>query len=172
MPTFFAPQSHPLLVSMHDATSSSLLPNVHSITLTVPDQNSFVRRSEHATHLLPSQGRSFHFVHHNTLHSFEELALLKKAVRRRWQTLRLRTVICRKPRYRSEMARDAFRSTICVKVLIGRFGRDRQTNMIASFVTRYYSLRLAMLQDDLAHGARCELPWLLAETKLLKKIPR
>jgi len=149
---------------MHDATSSSLLAERSLDPLTVPDQT-LVSAIEHATHLLPSQGPISIFVHHNTLHSFEDLPF-EKAVVEGGKRYGCEPYLS-EPRYRSEMARGRISIDDLRQVLMDDLGESAD-ELIASFGTRY-SLRLAMLQMTLHTAPDAELPWLLAETKLLKK---
>lgn len=119
---------------------------------------------EEAAHFLPSQGPIEVFVHHNTLHSLEELpfheAVLDGA-----------KLLGGQP-YLSEQTFHAYLESgrISLKDLksvlrqdLGEGGQQR----IAGLSTRE-ELRLSMLQHLIQAGSAAELHWIIAETDALK----
>ncbi len=118
-----------------------------------------------AIHYLPTQGPISIFVHHNTLHSFEDLpfdqAVLKGRERYGCEPY------LSEDRYRSELACGRISMDDLRQVLMDDLG-EQADDLIASFGTRY-TLRLAMLQMTLHSAPDAELKWLLAETDLLRR---
>ncbi|MEQ8636597.1 DUF2309 domain-containing protein [Gimesia maris] len=119
---------------------------------------------EHAAHLLPAQGPITVFVHHNTLHAFEDLPFEKGVVEGG------RTFGCHpflsEDRYRKKFENDRIRVTDIEAVLLADLGEDAEI-LIGNFGTRY-ALRLAMLQFPLHSGPVSELRWFIAETDALR----
>ncbi len=115
---------------------------------------------EHATHWLPAQGPISVFVHHNTLHAFEELPF-EQAVVKGGELYNCEPYLS-EARYHKELTRGRIRLDDLRAVLL----EDLQENadaFVASFGTRY-ALRLAMLQYPIVTAADAELEWLIAET--------
>lgn len=122
---------------------------------------------EHATHYLPSQGPIKVFVHHNTLHAFEDLKFDQGVLKG------LEKYGCEpyfsEARYRQEMAKGRIRQEDLESVLIDDLG-DEADRLVASFGTRY-GLRLAMLCSPIQQLPSRELDWLLSETQVLEEGP-
>ena len=120
---------------------------------------------EHAIHYLPTQGPISIFVHHNTLHSFEDLPFDQAVLAglRRYGG----EPYLSESRYREELQRGRISMEDLRQVLMDDLGDDAD-ELIASFGTRY-TLRLAMLQTALHSVPQAELQWLLAETDMLKR---
>ncbi len=120
---------------------------------------------EHATHLLPSQGPIKVFVHHNTLHAFEDRTFEEGVL------AGLEVFGCEpyfsEQRYREEMARERIREEDIVAELLEDLG-EKADCLIASFGTRY-GLRLAMMRFPINDLPERELQWLLAESDALWK---
>lgn len=123
---------------------------------------------EHAKHYLPTQGPISIFVHHNTLHAFEEMpfdrAVIEGGRRFGCQPYLSET------RYHHELDRGRISLQDIREVLMDDLG-DAADELIASFGTRY-TLRLAMLQMTLHRAPEAELKWLLAETEMLTRFRR
>jgi Rad3-related DNA helicase len=115
---------------------------------------------EHATHLLPSQGPISVFVHHNTLHAFEELPF-EQAVLKGGQLYHCDPYLSEE-RYRREFVRGRIRLKDLEAVLLEDLGDDAST-LVATFGTKH-ALRLAMLQFPIRNAPDAELKWLIAET--------
>ena len=120
---------------------------------------------EHAAHLLPSQGPITVFVHHNTLHAFEDLPF-DEAVKKGAETYGCHPYLP-EDFYRREVARGRIASDDLAAVLIEDLGEDADI-LIGSLGTRYH-LRLAMLEHPLHLGPDVEIRWLLAETDALAR---
>lgn len=120
---------------------------------------------EHATHYLPSQGPIAVFVHHNTLHAFEDLPFDDAVV------VGGSMYDCQ-PYLSEAKYRDAFRvgrislADLC-DVLMEDLGDDAD-ELVSTFGTRY-TLRLAMMQMPPHAVPDAELDWLLAESDLLRR---
>jgi uncharacterized protein YbcC (UPF0753/DUF2309 family) len=120
---------------------------------------------EHATHLLPSQGPITVFVHHNTLHSFEDLPF-DEAVKKGASTYGCHPYL---PEgfYRGEVVRRRISPEDLAAVLIDDLGEDADS-LIGFMGTRYH-LRYAMLEHPLRSGPDSEMRWLIAETDALHR---
>lgn len=145
------------------ATSSELRPRVadeHHV------QASAVRHAiAHAVHLLPAQGPITAFVHHNTLHAFEERSFCEAVAQG--------TVIyggqpyLPEVRYRAKLEQGRILPEDLVAVLIDDLG-DEGDRLIGMLGTRF-QLRLAMLQHPLEIGTESEMWWCIAATNALWK---
>jgi uncharacterized protein YbcC (UPF0753/DUF2309 family) len=120
---------------------------------------------EHAAHLLPSQGPITVFVHHNTLHAFEDRpfdrGVMEGAALYGCHPYRSEAF------YRDEAARGRIAAADLAAVLIDDLG-DEADRLIGFMGTRYH-LRLAMLEHPLRLGTDAELRWLIAETDALRR---
>ncbi len=121
---------------------------------------------DHAGHLLPAQGPITVFIHHNTLHAFEDLPF-DEAVQKGARIFGCQPYL-RKERYRAELARGRILPSDLHTVLQNDLG-PRGAEPILSFGTRF-DLRLAMLENRLRSGPDSELRWFIAETDALRRI--
>lgn len=121
---------------------------------------------DHAGHLLPAQGPITVFIHHNTLHAFEDLKF-DEAVQKGAKIFGCQPYLS-KERYRAELARGRILPGDLRTVLREDLG-DRADEPILSFGTRF-NLRLAMLDNPLRSGPDAELRWFIAETDALRRI--
>ncbi|MCA9259348.1 MAG: DUF2309 domain-containing protein [Planctomycetales bacterium] len=115
---------------------------------------------ERAAHLLPSQGPIEVFVHHNTLHAFEELPF-EEAV------LLGHEVFGGQPywsedRYRGALAAGRIRTADLEAVLLDELGDD--ADVLVGAFGPLYQLRLAMLRSPLRSGTAEEISWAVAQT--------
>ena len=124
-----------------------------------------VQNIHHAAHLLPSQGPITVFVHHNTLHAFEDLSF-HEAVSRGAAIFGCEPYLS-EDQYRHDLSRGRILPHDVATVLLDDLG-DEADRLVGSLGTRYY-LRLSMLQYPLRQGPDAELRWLLAETSALTK---
>ena len=115
---------------------------------------------EHATHLLPAQGPITVFVHHNTLHAFEDQTF-EEAVLAGGRLYACEPYLTER-RFRHELHNERIRVADLQAVLLEDLG-DEAGVLVATFGTRY-ALRLAMLQFPLRAAPDAELQWLIAET--------
>ncbi len=149
---------------MNDATTHAL----HSPRKGLRPEHANIRSAiAHAVHYLPTQGPISVFVHHNTLHSFEDLSF-EEAVIVGGAMFNCEPYLS-EIRYRHEMQAGRITSEDLRHVLLTDLGEDADA-LIASFGTRY-TLRLVMLQMALHTAPVAELRWVLAETDLLRKFP-
>lgn len=118
---------------------------------------------EHLAHLLPSQAPIQVFVHHNTLHAFEDLPF-DQAVAEGARTYS-RQPYLPEARYRQELSRGRILARDLADVLIEDLG-DAGDELIGFLATRHH-LRLSMLQHPLRLGSDVELRWLIAESDAL-----
>ncbi len=120
---------------------------------------------EHAAHLLPAQGPITAFVHHNTLHAFEDLPF-EQAVVQGGKALGCHPFLP-EDRYRQKLARGRIRAADIEAVLIDDLG-DRADELLGFLGTRFH-LRKVMLEYPLHTGATDELRWVIAETDALRE---
>jgi uncharacterized protein YbcC (UPF0753/DUF2309 family) len=123
---------------------------------------------EHASHLLPAQGPITVFIHHNTLHGFEE-DTFHEAVKKGARVFGCQPYLT-EDRYREELRRGRIRFDELRKVLAQDLG-ERASEEIPCFGTRL-ELRLAMLQYPVRSGPTTELIWFVAEANALRKVRR
>jgi uncharacterized protein YbcC (UPF0753/DUF2309 family) len=119
----------------------------------------------HAAHLLPTQGPITVFVHHNTLHAFEDQPF-DRAVQMGADTFHCHPYLP-EDHYRKKLSAGRIRVEDLEAVLLDDLG-DEADRLVASFGTRY-ALRLAMLQFPLHSVNDAELRWLMAETDALRR---
>ena len=103
---------------------------------------------EDAAHLLPAQGPITVFIHHNTLHAFEDLPFAE-AVKRAAKTFGCQPYLG-EDRYREELSRGRIRFVSLEAVLREDLG-PLAGETIADLTTRL-ELRRAMLQYPLRFG--------------------
>jgi uncharacterized protein YbcC (UPF0753/DUF2309 family) len=121
---------------------------------------------EHASHLLPAQGPITVFIHHNTLHAFEDLPF-HEAVKKAAHVFGCQPYLS-EDRYREALRRGRIRFAELQEVLEQDLG-DRAGEQIPCFGTRL-ELRLAMLQYPLRIGPTEELIWYVAEANALRRV--
>ena len=120
---------------------------------------------EHAAHYLPSQGPITAFVHHNTLHAFEDLD---------FET----AVLVGQEKYGCEpyLPKDVYRDAIhsgrirfedVESILLEDLGEEAD-RLVASFGTRF-ALRSAMLRYPIRNPRANELQWLITEADALRR---
>jgi uncharacterized protein len=120
---------------------------------------------ERAAHLLPSQGPITVFVHHNTLHAFEDRPF-DEGVKAGGGLFGCNPYLP-EDRYRKKLESGRIRVEDLEAVLLEDLG-DEADRLVASFGTRY-ALRLSMMQFPLHSGPPAELRWTVAETEALRK---
>src|SRR5437899_737894 len=135
------------------ATSQQLHTDQESLLTSLQD------RIEHASHLLPAQGPITVFIHHNTLHAFEDLPF-HEAVKKGAHVFGCHPYLS-EDRYREELRRGRIRFADLQEVLEEDLGEGAREE-IPCFGTRL-DLRLAMLQYPLRTGPTAELVWYVAE---------
>ncbi len=120
---------------------------------------------DRAAHYLPSQSPLSAFVHHNTLHVFEDESFEKAVVDGG------RIYDCQpymsEQRYQSEVESGRITLVKIDEVLIDDLG-DEADRLIASLGTRY-ALRRAMLHHPLQTAPALELRWLMEESDALDR---
>ena len=121
---------------------------------------------DHTSHLLPAQGPITVFIHHNTLHAFEDLPF-DEAVKKGARVFGCNPYLS-EDRYREELRRGRIRFADLQEVLEQDLG-DRAKERVPHFGTRL-DLRLAMLQYPLRTGPTEELVWYVAEANALRRV--
>jgi uncharacterized protein YbcC (UPF0753/DUF2309 family) len=121
---------------------------------------------EDAAHLLPAQGPITVFIHHNTLHAFEDLPFTE-AVKRAAKTFGCQPYLG-EDRYREALARGRIRFVSLEAVLREDLG-PATDETVAGLSTRL-ELRRAMVQYPLRFGPTEELLWFIAETDALRRV--
>src|SRR5947209_1946379 len=120
----------------------------------------------HAAHLLPAQGPITVFIHHNTLHAFEDLPFTE-AVTKGGKVFGCQPFLA-EARYRAELGRGRIRFDELRDVLADDLGAAA-AEPVPPAGTRF-ELRLAMLQYPLRSGPTEELLWFVAETDALRRV--
>jgi uncharacterized protein YbcC (UPF0753/DUF2309 family) len=142
----------------------------HSSTLTSPTSTTGLQHLEHlidhAAHLLPAQGPITVFIHHNTLHAFEDLPF-DEAVKKGGRVFGCHPFLT-EDRYREALGRGRVRFADLRAVLVEDLG-ERAAAPMPGRGTRL-DLRLAMLQYPLMTGPTEELVWFVAETDALRRV--
>lgn len=121
---------------------------------------------EHAAHLLPAQGPISVFVHHNTLHAFEDQPF-EAAVVAAGRLFGCEPFLTEE-RYRAEIDRGRILEHDIRDVLerdLGAQARER----VGPWSTRF-EIRLAVLRKGIPARAGSELDWMLAETGALEHL--
>lgn len=119
----------------------------------------------HAAHLLPAQGPITVFIHHNTLHAFEDLPF-HEGVQQGARLFGCQPYLS-KDRYRQKLVRGRIRLEDLTAVLREDLGTAAD-KPIGPLGTRL-ELRLAMLQHALRIAPLAELRWFVAETDALSR---
>lgn len=130
------------------------------------DRNHLREVIDHAGHLLPAQGPITVFIHHNTLHAFEDLPF-NAAVKKGGHIFGCQPYLS-EDRYRQELLRGRIRFGELKETLEHDLGA-RAEEKIPCFGTRL-ELRLAMLQNPLRTGPTDELVWYVAEANALRRV--
>lgn len=120
---------------------------------------------EHSGHLLPAQGPITVFVHHNTLHAFEELTF-DDAVKKGARIFGCHPYLP-EDQYRQRLAQERITVKDLKAVLQADLG-ERGLDYLIGKTTRF-DLRLAMLQFPLRVAPPAELRWFVAETDALRR---
>ena len=120
----------------------------------------------HAAHLLPAQGPITVFIHHNTLHAFEDMPF-EDAVREGGKIFGCQPYLS-EARYREALGRGRIRFADLQTVLEDDLG-DKAREVITRLGTRY-DLRQALLQYPVTTGPADELRWFVAETDALCRV--
>ena len=131
-----------------------------------PRDDELIAMIEHSAHLLPAQGPITVFIHHNTLHAFEDLPF-HDALKKGAQVFGCQTYLT-EDRYREELRRGRIRFSELQEVLEQDLGETARQAM-PGFGTRL-DLRLAMLQYPLRFGPTEELLWYVAEADALRRV--
>jgi uncharacterized protein YbcC (UPF0753/DUF2309 family) len=121
---------------------------------------------DHAAHLLPAQGPITVFIHHNTLHAFEDLPF-EEAVKKGARVFGCHPYLT-EDQYRDKLLSGRIRFDDLRLVLEADLG-PRASERILNLATRL-ELRLAMLQYPLQIGPTEELVWLVAEKDALRRV--
>ncbi|MCA8998521.1 MAG: DUF2309 family protein, partial [Planctomycetaceae bacterium] len=120
---------------------------------------------EHAAHYLPSQGPIEVFVHHNTLHAFEDLPFCDAVLQA--MSLYGHHPYLTENRYREEFHRDRIQKKDLAAIINADL-KDQAGQGIGNLGSRV-DLRLAMLESRLHVGPPEEVHWLLSEGDALRK---
>lgn len=121
---------------------------------------------EHSSYLLPTQGPITVFIHHNTLHAFEDLTF-DEAVQRGAEVFGCQPYLT-ETRYHDELVkgRIAFDD---LRADLHKDLRNTANDTVTNSTSRL-DLRLAMLQYPVWTGTSAELEYVLAESDALKRV--
>ena len=132
-----------------------------------PDRHDSLSEAiEHAAHLLPAQGPIKVFVHHNTLHAFEDLPF-SQAVAEGARLFGCQPYLS-EDRYRQYLASGRIRPVDLQEVLEVDLGETGEQS-IAGLASRR-RIRLTMLTHTLRSAPAAELRWFVAESDALRKL--
>ncbi len=120
---------------------------------------------EHAAHLLPAQGPITAFVHHNTLHAFEDLDF-DSAVRKGAKLFGCHPYLP-ETHYRELLTTGRIRDEDIEAVLIDHLG-DRADDLLGFLGTRF-GLYRAVLRHSLHDGPSVDLRWVIGDTNALNR---
>ena len=123
---------------------------------------------EHAAHLLPSQGPITVFVHHNTLHAYENLSF-DEGVKAGSRTFGCHPYLP-EDRYRAYLEQGRIRQEDLSEILIDDL--EDSADYLIGFLGTRHRLRLGMLQVPLQTGPDAELLWVMAETNSRRRFRR
>ncbi len=126
--------------------------------------NAIRHAMDHAIHFLPSQGPISVFVHHNTLHAFEELKF-EEAVVKGLEVYGAQPYLS-ESQYRNEVERGRIRPEDLAAVIESDLG-ERANERIFRESTRS-QLRRMMMDHVIQTGEDNELRWFIADTDALK----
>jgi uncharacterized protein YbcC (UPF0753/DUF2309 family) len=131
-----------------------------------PDLSRLREAIDHAAQLLPAQGPITVFIHHNTLHAFEDLPFTE-AVKRAARVFGCQPYLS-EDRYREELGRGRIRFAD-LEAVVRENLEALADEKVPGGCTRL-ELRLTMLQYPLRFGPTEELLWFVAETDALRRI--
>lgn len=120
---------------------------------------------EHAAHYLPAQGPITVFIHHNTLHAFEDLPF-NQGVEQGARLFGCQPYLTEDV-YRQKLAAGRIREEDLSAALIEEMGED--ADKLLGFLGTRFRLRLAMLKYPLRQAPPEELQWFVAETDALTR---
>lgn len=120
---------------------------------------------EHAAHLLPAQGPIKVFVHHNTLHSMEDLPF-DRAVLEGAKTFGCQPYLSEN-RYREFLQRGRIRPDDLQAIVRRDLGDQGSTKVVG--LSSRHDIRMMMLEHPLRSAPTAELRWLVAETDALNR---
>lgn len=120
---------------------------------------------EHAAHYLPAQGPITVFIHHNTLHAFEDYSF-NEGVERGAKLFGCEPYLP-ESRYRELLHQGRFTRADVDEVLLNDLG-DEADRMLGFLGTRF-RFRQAMLHYPLQSAPTAELEWFIAETDALAR---
>jgi uncharacterized protein YbcC (UPF0753/DUF2309 family) len=120
---------------------------------------------EHAAHYLPAQGPITVFIHHNTLHAFEDLPF-NQGVEQGARLFGCQPYLTEDV-YRQKLAVGRILEEDLTAALIEEMGDD--ADKLLGFLGTRFRLRLAMLKYPLRQAPPDELRWFVAETDALTR---
>lgn len=135
------------------------------VTDVADDRRPLQQIIEHAAHLLPAQGPITAFVHHNTLHAFEDRKF-DDAVQEGGSIFGCQPYLPETD-YRALLESERVTGRDIREVLLDDLG-ERSDSLIGRLGTRFH-IRLAMLQFPLRTAPSNELQWLVAESDALRR---
>jgi len=121
---------------------------------------------EHASHYLPAQGPIKVFIHHNTLHAFEDLPF-DDGVKAGAKLFGCQPYLA-EHRYRELFAGGRIRPDDLFVVLLDDLGDDADT--LVGFLGTRFHFRLALLQYPPRVAPSAELRWFMVETGALARM--
>ncbi len=120
---------------------------------------------EHAAHYLPAQGPITVFIHHNTLHAFEDYSF-DEGVQRGGKLFGCEPYLP-ESRYREYLHSGRIRPADIDAVLLDDLGEG--ADVLLGFMGTRFRFRQAMLHFPLQSAPAAELEWFIAETDALAR---
>ncbi|MEX2169181.1 MAG: DUF2309 domain-containing protein [Pirellulales bacterium] len=120
---------------------------------------------ERAVHLLPMQGPITSFIHHNTLHAFEQLPF-HDAVLAGAELYSCEPYLPEEA-FRRELARGRIRVADLSAIVQADLGEEADTPLLLLCTRR--QLRMAMLEHSLLSAPASELRWFVAQADALRR---
>ena len=149
--------------------STSIAPSDPAINSPpVVDEVKIANAIEHAAHLLPAQGPITAFVHHNTLHAFEEEEF-DAAVRHGADVLGCQPYLSESD-YRAMLANGRIRESDIDAVLLDDLG-DRADELLGFLGTRFSLYRTILIHSSHDHTVN-HLHWFLNDNDVLNRFHR
>ena len=136
-------------------------------TAAAPQEDAVLRSIDHAAHYLPAQGPIGVFVHHNTLHAFEEQPF-EEAVIRASRVFGTQPFLS-ESRYREELACGRIREAD-IEAVLDRDAASGAGEMLAGGRISMRQLHRALLLHPVRQESDSAVRWTLTESDLLERL--
>jgi uncharacterized protein len=166
MAPIHSPPASGAVERIHDTQNASARSTTDHFPAGGDLRNRVLHAVEHAAHYLPTQGPIGVFVHHNTLHAYEEMPFEEAAV------AGSRVLGCQpffsEGRFHQELQAGRILASDIEATLRENLGAG--TDVPVHPLGTRWELRRAMMLYPLRTGTTAELKWFIAETDALKRV--